>query len=552
MDEIRKEILHGDDILPCIYELPSDLFDCLVTHLPPLALQNLQELPFNNQDDHESDIDCFRNCRKRKRYVDFETAWRRLYNSRWPGPVRQNQPVDWLANQGVTNNDSTSDWQQMYWETHLQNCLDEAAEIALLPSFDGCIGEIKIPVAIIKSIGYEEHASHLTCDYSKLSYHCQKFGFYTRCLRLQNVLCTAETCNLLRNSRLQGLELRWIKSKEHVEGLCKFLNQNSETLTSLEFIHCKLSATFVDAICDALHMKGLQTHGIQHFSIKISSFLETDTFSLPDGLASFLSSGRHLSSLSFYLSENNIAGWLFHFKWRSSSCSQSSVGIGKSLQSLRVLNLRGNNLDKDDVDSLAYALVYMPNLEILDISDNPIEDDGIRSLIPYFVEMSRRQSHFAGLKLENNDLGSKVGAPLGKILGTGIQVLDIEDIGLGSSGFLEIRKEIMEELKLVYINISKNRGGTETAKFLSKLISHAPDLIVVNAAYSFMPVVSLSIICSALKVAKGKLEQLDLTGNNWCDQPVNASVLAEFQINGKPIVILPSLPASNAPYDDDP
>lgn len=47
--------------------------------------------------------------------------------------------------------------------------------------------------------------------------------------------------------------------------------------------------------------------------------------------------------------------------------------------------IRGNNLRKGDADGLKYALVHMPNLESLDISDNFIEDDGIRSVgFPFF------------------------------------------------------------------------------------------------------------------------------------------------------------------------
>jgi len=38
----------------------------------------------------------------------------------------------------------TVDWQQKYWEKHLQECLDEAAESAFLPSFCGNIGELSI------------------------------------------------------------------------------------------------------------------------------------------------------------------------------------------------------------------------------------------------------------------------------------------------------------------------------------------------------------------------------------------------------------------------
>lgn len=50
---------------------------------------------------------------------------------------------------------------------------------------------------------------------------------------------------------------------------------------------------------------------------------------------------------------------------------------------------------------------------------------------------------------------------------------------------------------------SENRGGIETAKFLSKLMSKAPELVTVNASYNLMPIESLTIICSAIKAAKG-------------------------------------------------
>ena len=38
--------------------------------------------------------------------------------SRWPDIVRKIQQVDWPA--GVAKHESISDWQHMYWETHLQ------------------------------------------------------------------------------------------------------------------------------------------------------------------------------------------------------------------------------------------------------------------------------------------------------------------------------------------------------------------------------------------------------------------------------------------------
>ncbi|XP_021651436.2 uncharacterized protein LOC110643388 [Hevea brasiliensis] len=592
MEAIKRQLLCGDGVLPDIYELPSHLFDILVTKLPPLALHKLQaEMPYENWDDYECTDGSPKVGTKRGRSDNFSTAWKKLFKQRWPRLVDHPELVR---------------WQHMYWQTHLQNCLDEAAALASIPSFDRCIGEIKISDDILICIGCEGHLNHSI--YLKLSYHFQQFGHYARSLRLQNVLCVAETCKLLRNSKLQSLSLRWIRSKEHVDGLCQLLIQNNETLTSLEFIHCKLSSTFVNAICGCLEIKGKQAHILQNFSIRTSSFLENNAVSLSYSLVSFLSSGRSLCSLRFCdnhldrnfaqmlftmlidassrisildLSDNNIAGWLSNFNRGSSSRLPSSLGTGKSLQSLCVLNLRGNNLHKYDVESLRYALFYMPNLEILDLSDNPIEDEGIRCLIPYFVEAPERCSRLAELKLENcelscdgvtqlldtlsslkrplcsltladNGLGSLVAGALGKFLATSISELNIGGIGLGSAGFQELQKGLMVELKLVKINISKNRGGLETAKFLSKLMLSAPELVVVNASYNLMPAESLTIICSALKAAKGNLQQLDLTGNTWDCQQTYASMLSEFQHNGRPILILPSSCAPDVPYDDDP
>lgn len=595
IETIKREVVHAaagdDDVRPDIYDIPSHLFNRLLTKLPPLALHKLEtDMPFKDCNDYEAPLND--DGRKRGRNGNFDSAWKALFKLRWPDRFYPSE--------------TQLDWRRIYWQTHLQNCLDEAAELALLPSFDGCIGEMNVSDGILKCIGCEGHVNHP--NYSKLSYHCQQFGHYASCLRLQNVFCVAETCVLLRKSNLQSLIVRWIMSEKHVDGLCKLLIQNSETLTSLEFIYCKLSPTFVSAICGSLNVVNTHTHGIQHFSINTSSFLEINPVSLPPGFVSFLSSGRSLCSLKLHdnhldrnfawmlfsvlldascslsildLSDNNIAGWLCNLNGKSKCKVPLSLGIGKSLQSLRVLNIRGNDLHKGDVESLRCALVSMPNLEILDISDNPIEDDGIRCLIPYIIKALDRCSPLAELYLENcelscsgatelldslsnlkrplnslsladNGLGSEVAGPLQKFLGTAIKTLNVGGVGLGSLGFQELEKGLMTELKLVDINISKNRGGFETARFLAKLMSLAPNIITINTAYNIMPLESLTVICSALKLSKGSLERLDLTGNNWDYQPNHASMVAEFHHNGRPILILPSYLAVDVPYDDDP
>lgn len=115
----------------------------------------------------------------------------------------------------------------------------------------------------------------------------------------------------------------------------------------------------------------------------------------------FIACGFYITILKF-----QIAGWLSHFKWGSRSCVNTDRQINKSLKSLRLLNLRYlkchchlyditwpilylriiifvcrcNNLQKDDADCLKYAMVYMPNLEVLNLSENPLQDEGIRSV----------------------------------------------------------------------------------------------------------------------------------------------------------------------------
>lgn len=91
----------------------------------------------------------------------------------------------------------------------------------------------------------------------------------------------------------------YIELHLQVDGLCKLLNQNSESLASLEFFHCKLSPAAIDKICGSLLIKGLHIHGIQHFSINTVSLLEKNPVSLPPGLVSFLSSGRYNSYSKF-------------------------------------------------------------------------------------------------------------------------------------------------------------------------------------------------------------------------------------------------------------
>ena len=90
-----------------------------------------------------------------------------------------------------------------------------------------------------------------------------------------------------------------------MDGLCQLLQQNNETLSSLEFIFCNLSSASLNAICDSLRVKDMQTYRIQHFSIT-NTVLERNPLSLPHGLVSFLSSGRYTYLSHFILHSLSI------------------------------------------------------------------------------------------------------------------------------------------------------------------------------------------------------------------------------------------------------
>ncbi|KAL0390861.1 UNVERIFIED_CONTAM: hypothetical protein Scaly_0443200 [Sesamum calycinum] len=400
MAAIADELLGDDinDMLLVIYELPPELFDSLLPHLPPLALQKLQENLESSSVkifsilarashitnicmvDMHSPAFCM-SCLEghltsgitlnmliitveiveneegwEERYGILDSAWEALYKVRWPCFSEAKQSVGWLDKYDEAKYQSVDDWQQI--------CVDAVAETALLPSYDGSLGEIQIPDGILEHIGCKGHLIKLTPDYLKFSNHCQQFGVYARC------------CNLVR----------------------------------------------------------------------------------------------------------------------------------------------------EDADCLKQALVHMPNLQNLDLSDNSFED-GI----------------------------SEIGAPFGKFLCTGVRAVDVEDIGLGSSGFLEALREISMELKIAYINISNNQGGIEAANFISSIISHSQKIVAIGARYNLMPMESLSVISSGIKASKGKLKHLDLAGNSFCDQLADAaSILAELQIHGQGALSLSLWAAPSAPYDDDP
>ncbi|XP_020185236.1 uncharacterized protein [Aegilops tauschii subsp. strangulata] len=578
--------------------LPWELLHQLASSLPPFALELLHHgaharcCSSTSLKDRFGEADGNRRGTKRSRCEDFNTAWQALFESRWP--LLDNTGHDDLV---------TVDWQQQYWEKHLQECLDEAAEAALLPSFRGRIGELSMSDKIMSSVYLSENIAQ---QYSRLSYHWTILGSYARCLRFQNVLCTAEVCDMLQHSRLETLVFVRVISELEVNGVCLLLSCHAKTLLSLEFIHCQLYPAAMDKVCSSLCQPGSQNYKIQSFSIKSSRIVESKSLTTSAGLLNFLSYAKSLQLLSFNdakmqpsfakmiihtllesssglqtldLSENNLAGWRSTVD-RSSTSFSSALKSNTSLSSLTVLNLRGNNLQEGDMEVVCNILAKMSNLRSLDISDNPITDEGIRYLIPFFELALQRGNPIRKLRAENcdlssigvtklleclapinkpldmlsiadNHLGSSVAATLVKFLGSHVRELNVEDIGLGPIGFQILEEALPRKVNLSHINISKNRGGMGTAHFVSRLILQAPNLISVNAGSNLLPPESLEVICNALKQTTCNLTRLDLMGNLQLSSTIFPAVF-EFKKRGKPILLVPSQQGSCAPYDADP
>nr|CAD1820934.1 unnamed protein product [Ananas comosus var. bracteatus] len=559
---ITSAIIHGYDHLQDILDLPSDLLDSVVINLPPLALQTLHNVSVKidkgcclfmlisktwKLSSHRLIDDCMEKFRtpgeihgrKRGRYENFNIAWKILFRKRWPEDLRKIDPRKYITTDdsaGIHNSvKGPLDWQQLFWEKHLQkSCLDDAAERALLPSFYGRIGELRTSNSIINAIS---HGENMLDECFRLSYHCDRFGCYARCLRLQNVLCAVEICSFC----VKSSPISESKSSSIPTCLLSFLS-SGRLLESVCFSDTKMQPKFAKMILDTL-----------------------------------LSSSSDLVTLE--ISENNISGWLSKIE-RQSKDFRSLLGSDASLKSLTVLNLRGSNLHSNDAEDLGHILVKMPCLKSLDISDNPITDEGIRYSIPYSIlcKALGKTNLLSNVKLENcnlssggviellrslpsleeplnmlsisdNHLGSSVVATLAKFLGaSGLRELNIEDIGLGAVGFKELEENCPKKL----LFHSSTSGGIRTAYFLSRLISQAPNLLSINAGANIMPPESVDIICDALKLLKGKLEHLDLSENSHLCRSNNTSALLEFCHQGKPIVMIPSPPQSGTPYDDDP
>ncbi|PWA69722.1 RNI-like superfamily protein [Artemisia annua] len=342
----KDAILDGHVITKRVCDLPSDLLDKIMPILPPLALQNLQDETVYLRN---ASCNIWKLIYSRRR-----SRWKALYISRWEPP--QNSLVE-------------TNWQQIYWEKHLQSCLDATWRAFSDTSFDGFLGDIDLPDSVLNYISDEGHASRSN-SYSKLISHFERVGQYARCLSLQTVHYVAELDRLFKKCQLQYLEINLLTSKKQVEGLCKLLEQKKETLASLEFVGCKLPAHLVTEICESLHVKGFETNVIKTISNLTTLVLSENRISSKTAKMLFYTLLDVESGLEVLdLSNNNGSPWL------------------SFNELLGLLDYASCMIPIEDANGFVWTVC--------------LEGGEAWNLIPYLTEKSRRETPLTELYLEN-------------------------------------------------------------------------------------------------------------------------------------------------------
>lgn len=222
----------------------------------------------------------------------------------------------------------------------------------------------------------------------------------------------------------------------------------------------------------------------------------------------------------------------------------------------------------------------MPFLEHIDLSDNPIGDDGLREILPslqmlpvselsismcnislngacsLMESLSSLKRPLHNLKLAHNPLGRSIATPLAKFLTHGVvERLDIGDIGLGLSGCSDLLEALAEIPNLTHLIISKNRLGSAGAALLCKLIASSSTLEVIDSSSNLLDSLCVKSVALQLQLEPkghgGLLQLLDLRHN----PAFGVSEIFENMKGKKPTVLFSDFTANNplfAIHDDDP
>lgn len=286
--------------------------------------------------------------------------------------------------------------------------------------------------------------------------------------------------------------------------------------------------------------------------------------SITTALELFTTTSSGLMELSlFHLKENELEGF-------SAPLVQKLLPKSNSIL-LKAINLRSNNIGVQDLKNFLPYFKCVPLLEHLNLSDNPLGDEGAMAMIPVLSMLQLSELSFSAcdistkgacclldllaslecplrsLDLSHNDLGRSIATPLANFLRRGVvDRLDIGDIRLGSSGCLDFHDALQEMPNLTHLILKKNRLGATGATLLCKLVSMYDSIKVIDFSSNLLDLQCLQSVALQLQVQstlnRGALELVDLRYNL-------ADGFEAFKTIKKPEVLLSGVGGG---HDDDP
>ncbi|XP_024524973.1 NACHT, LRR and PYD domains-containing protein 5 isoform X2 [Selaginella moellendorffii] len=545
-------------------DLPLDLLCKILLELPPLPLHYLEQ------------------CASGQYEEGFSLAWKSL------AECHHNT----LLKHGT--------WKDAYWEAHVQACLNAVTTKLAAPNFDGQIGDLLVPEALVYRIGARNAACCEDSDFTSLKNTIPLLSRYVKSLRLRSVLCSSELLSLFDSAELASLSFLNIKTSTQFGLIINLLARNVRALRRLEFHYCKFFEQDFNTLLGMLKSADV----LSDFAITCSS-IQVPWASLE--MQQFLRSCRSLACVHLVsnrmhtqftssivvelfslssLDTLDFADNLLESCFESPTVNQFFINCAvKQLPftpGLKVLNLKSCFLSSACVQNLVHYLKCLPHLHTLNLSDNPVADEGIKSvacclqtslsalmelnvagcelswnglssLLDSLVSTNHR---LRSLSVADNSFGRSGSAVLAKYLQkSAVKELDISEIGLGSLGCSsELASALIQNQTLEHLNISKNRIAFPGAELLHAVISKGQGVLTdINASFNLLNVEAMKRLASALqtKAALGRMKRLDLLGNPGIPPP-GANLFGSFSEGPDAIVLLSSSQFYVPLHDDDP
>lgn len=175
---------------------PVDLLENIIPFLSPVALESLQNEAGSK---YWYTVNCGNSHGKHrqtgKRPFDvmmhgssvccLNGAWKQQFDERWPSGLRKLRYDNIFSSSEVEllnlqEYDASVDWRRVFWEAHVQECLNEAVTLALTSPVKP-LSDMTLPIHLRRAIDFQLAESgpetSLLCN---LKYNCWRFGLHVR------------------------------------------------------------------------------------------------------------------------------------------------------------------------------------------------------------------------------------------------------------------------------------------------------------------------------------------------------------------------------------